>query len=304
MKQKKNLWILIGVFVVVLVLAGAAYQFLSPTLRGNNLMVEGLPEGETVQSSQPEQEEASSDEKNTSQAGTAVESEKSSQSENSSDLESSSQSETFSGAENSSQGENSSKAENSSQGENSSGAKNSSQGENPSKTENSSDSETDAENTSPASESETEPSYLAPDFTVYDAEGSEVTLSSLFGKPTVLNFWASTCPPCRSEMPEFHAVYEEIGDEVQFVMVDCVGVYVGGSMETQEKGQAYIEEQDFTFPVYFDSDMDAVNTYGITSFPTTYFLDEDGNLVTYALGAIDKETLELGISMITEDTAT
>ena len=103
-------------------------------------------------------------------------------------------------------------------------------------------------------------------------------------------------------MPEFHEVYEEIGDEVQFVMVDCVGVYVGGSMETQEKGQAYIEEQKFTFPVYFDRDMDAVNTYGITSFPTTYFLDKDGNLVTYALGAIDRDTLELGISMITEDT--
>ena len=64
MKQKKNLWILIGIFVIVLVLAGAAYQFLSPELQGKNLMVEGLPEGETVQSSQPE--EASSDEKKTS----------------------------------------------------------------------------------------------------------------------------------------------------------------------------------------------------------------------------------------------
>lgn len=241
MKQKKNLWILIGIFVIVLVLAGAAYQFLSPELQGKNLMVEGLPEGETVQSSQPE--ESSSDEKKTPQSETTAEAGNSPETE-----------------------------------------------------------EAPAESSSSASESETESSYLAPDFTVYDADGGEVTLSSLFGKPTVLNFWASTCPPCRSEMPEFHEVYEEIGNKVQFVMVDCVGVYVGGSMETQEKGQAYIEEQKFTFPVYFDRDMDAVNTYGITSFPTTYFLDKDGNLVTYALGAIDRDTLELGISMITEDT--
>lgn len=60
----------------------------------------------------------------------------------------------------------------------------------------------------------------APDFTVWDKDGNEVKLSELLnGKPTVLNFWASTCPPCQMEMPDFHDVYNELGGEVQFLMI-------------------------------------------------------------------------------------
>lgn len=134
----------------------------------------------------------------------------------------------------------------------------------------------------------------APDFTVLDAEGNAVKLSELFGKPIVLNFWASWCPPCKGEMPEFNKVYEEVGRDITFMMVDLVD----GQRETKEKGAEYVKGQGFTFPVYFDTKQDAARKYGIASIPTTIFIDEDGYIVTGAESAIDEKTLQKGIDLI------
>lgn len=137
---------------------------------------------------------------------------------------------------------------------------------------------------------------VAPDFTVYDAQGNPVKLSDFAGKPVVLNFWASWCPPCKSEMPHFNEIYGEVKDTVVFMMVDLTD----GSRETQERGQAYVDEQGFTFPVYFDLDLDAANTYGISSIPTTIFIDADGYAVTGYQGAIDADTLRAAIDLISK----
>ena len=134
----------------------------------------------------------------------------------------------------------------------------------------------------------------APDFTVYDGDGNPVKLSDFVGKPVVLNFWASWCPPCKGEMPDFDGAYRELGENVAFVMVNMTD----GRQETLETAKDFLAGQDFAFPVYFDTDQDAAVTYGVTSLPTTYFIDADGNLAAYAMGAIDRETLDLGISYI------
>ena len=133
----------------------------------------------------------------------------------------------------------------------------------------------------------------AADFTVQDAAGNKVNLSDLFGKPIVLNFWASWCPPCKSEMPDFDEVYKERGSEIQFVMLNAVD----GAHETKESGQSYIAEQGFTFPVYFDTEQDAVRQYGIRAYPTTVFIDSNGFVVTSIEGSIDQATLRKGIDM-------
>ena len=132
----------------------------------------------------------------------------------------------------------------------------------------------------------------APDFTAYDADGNAVQLSDYFGKPLVLNFWASWCGPCKSEMPAFQQAYEQESD-VQFLLVNMTS-----GRETQADAEALLEEEGYTFPVLFDLDLDAAMTYGVAALPTTYFLDAEGNLVAWAQGAINAETLQQGLDMI------
>ena len=136
---------------------------------------------------------------------------------------------------------------------------------------------------------------MAPDFTVYDTDGNPVNLSDYFGKPIVLNFWASWCGPCKAEMPDFEEVYKERGEEIQFLMVNCTG-----GRETLESAKDFIEDSGYTFPVFYDLDLDASMTYGTNSIPVTFFIDPDGHLIAYAQGTTSADVLEQGIGMIAE----
>ena len=110
------------------------------------------------------------------------------------------------------------------------------------------------------------------------------------GKPVVLNFWASWCPPCKAEMPDFDKVSRELDGEVVFMMVNI--------WDTQAAAEAIIDSMGYTFPVYFDLLEDAVGKYGIESIPQTYFIDKWGGLVAHGVGALSEADLRYGISMI------
>ena len=135
---------------------------------------------------------------------------------------------------------------------------------------------------------------LAPDFTAYDLEGNAVSLSGFRGKPVILNFWASWCGPCKSEMPDFQEKYGQYGEEIHFLMVNLTD----GSQETVETAQGFVDGQGYTFPVYFDTDYSGAMAYGVNAVPATYFIDEEGNLVAYGKGALTGETLQRGIDML------
>jgi len=147
-----------------------------------------------------------------------------------------------------------------------------------------------------SAEEATEPNRtMAPDFTVYDREGNEVNLSDYHGKPIVLNFWASWCGPCQMEMPDFHEKHQQLGEDITFLMVNMTD----GARETVEGASEFVAAQGYSFPVFFDTEMNAAATYGVNSLPTTYFIDADGYAIAQAMGAIDKEALQRGIDMIT-----
>ena len=135
---------------------------------------------------------------------------------------------------------------------------------------------------------------LAPDFTVYDLEGNAHKLSDFRGKPVIVNFWASWCGPCKSEMPDFQEKYEEYGETIHFLMVNLTD----GSQETVETASAFVDGQGYTFPVYFDTDYSGAIAYGVSAIPATYFIDENGAMVAYGKAAMSGETLQRGIDML------
>lgn len=134
----------------------------------------------------------------------------------------------------------------------------------------------------------------APDFTVYDGDGKAVKLSDFLGKPVVLNFWATWCSPCKDELPYFNSAYEKMKDEVHFLMIDSADE----QRETVKNGKEFIKKNGYTFPILFDTDSDAAKAYGIDALPTTIFIDSDGNIVAGQTGAIDENTLLVGIGLL------
>ena len=140
----------------------------------------------------------------------------------------------------------------------------------------------------------TKPEALkAPDFTVYDQAGNAVKLSDYFGKPIVLNFWASWCGPCRGEMPVFENAYQQLGSDITFLMVNATG-----GRENLNSAKAFLQNSGYTFPVFFDTEMDAAMTYQVYSLPTTYFSDAEGYLVNHAIGALSESRLQRNLALL------
>lgn len=102
-------------------------------------------------------------------------------------------------------------------------------------------------------------------------DGTFGDFSIYSGKPVVVNFFSSTCPPCLKEMPDFEAVHQEMGDKVAFVGLNV--------MDTPAKGAELKERTGITYDVYRDPRGNLLAQFGGVAMPTTAFIDADGNLV-------------------------
>ncbi len=107
------------------------------------------------------------------------------------------------------------------------------------------------------------------DFVIEDMEGTKVPFSEFKGKTVFINFWATWCPPCIAEMPDIHSLYDEVGSEVEFVMISLD--------QEEEKARKFVANRNFEFPVYFlRSRLPA--SYDTHAIPTTYLLDQNGKI--------------------------
>lgn len=137
------------------------------------------------------------------------------------------------------------------------------------------------------------PSDDAPDFslTLYGSEtradGDTLRISDLEGKPIVMNFWFPSCPPCVAEMPDLERVYQKHkADGVEFIGVQLVG------LDTVDDGKRFINDMGITYPVGADEDASIVPAYGVTSFPTTVFIDRNQGIARKWAGVLNEEKLE------------
>ena len=134
----------------------------------------------------------------------------------------------------------------------------------------------------------------APDVTIVDTDGNEVKLSDFRGTPVILNFWASWCGPCKSEMPHFQEAYETYGEEIQFLMVNMSS----GFGDTRADAQKILDEGGYSFPVYYDDRMECAYAYSVSAIPMTVFIDKNGGIVSYKTGMISAADLDRRILTI------
>jgi peroxiredoxin len=122
---------------------------------------------------------------------------------------------------------------------------------------------------------------VAPDFTLPDLNGTEISLAQYRGKVVLLNFWATWCPPCRLEMPTIEEAYQRYKD--QGFEVVAVSVDAGPQSDVQE----FVHEFDLSFQVLLDPNMEVLHTFQSFSLPTTVVIDRQGVIRSRELGYRD-----------------
>jgi len=119
----------------------------------------------------------------------------------------------------------------------------------------------------------------APDFQLQSLDGQTVSLSGLRGRPVMLNFWATTCPPCRQEMPFFQEVFEDEEWRDQGLVILAVNL-----AEPASRVREFMEDNGLSFPVLLDTELDVGKMYNASRIPVTYFIDKDGIMRDGQLG--------------------
>ncbi len=150
----------------------------------------------------------------------------------------------------------------------------------------------ETEDSTDASSGEQE--YLpAPDFSITDQYGNVHNLSDYKGKIVFLNFWATWCPPCKGELPDIQALYEEStsNEDSDFAVLGVAFPGLGDEQDT-EGVKAFLTENGYTFPVLMDESHELMTPYYITAYPTTFIISPDGLVLGYVPGAMTKDIME------------
>ncbi|MFD1423608.1 TlpA family protein disulfide reductase [Laceyella tengchongensis] len=141
-------------------------------------------------------------------------------------------------------------------------------------------------------ESRPEEGYCAPNFTLRTIDGKKIELYRNQGKPTIINFWATWCPPCKKEMPYFQKAYDQYKDKVNFIMVNET------SQEKDEtKIKPFLDKHGYTFPVVLDPLENkrtvGFDQYGLYGIPATYVVAADGKIQYRFIGGMEEEQMAM-----------
>ena len=132
------------------------------------------------------------------------------------------------------------------------------------------------------------------DFTLVDLEGNEVALSDYKGKKVFINFWATWCGPCRKEMPDVQKISDEASSDELVILAVNVG-------ESKEDVKHFIDQGEFSFKVLLDGEMEVAAKYGVTAFPTSVLIDENGDPITGVRGMMSYDQMKDFISKEKEE---
>lgn len=130
---------------------------------------------------------------------------------------------------------------------------------------------------------------LAPDFTLTNLSGEEVTLSDLRGKHIILNFWATWCPPCEAEMPHFQKYYDKYAEKDN---VEIIGVNATYAKEKVERVEQFVSGYELTFPILLEPTGNVAKQYEVLTIPATFFIDAEGYVQRQIKGPLDLEALQ------------
>jgi len=134
----------------------------------------------------------------------------------------------------------------------------------------------------------------APGFKLPNIDGETVDLDDFKGKPVILNFWATWCPPCRFEMPLLQSAYERYQDQ-ELVVLGINNLF----LDELPKVEQFVTEHRLEFPILLDETGEIHDPlYRVQNLPTTFFVDRQGTIRWIQIGELNQEVLEQQISSI------
>jgi len=122
-----------------------------------------------------------------------------------------------------------------------------------------------------------------PDLAYETFDGDQASLADLAGEPAVVNFWASWCPPCVAEMPDFERVHLDVRDEVRFVGIN--------TQDSLPEAQRLVEETGVTYDLGLDPNGELFREFGVVSMPSTFFVTDEGTVAHRHAGLLTEAQL-------------
>lgn len=133
------------------------------------------------------------------------------------------------------------------------------------------------------------PGNQAPAISAVDLNGA-MTDVQFQGSFTVINFWATWCPPCKAEMPEFEEFYKENAGKIAFYAINI--------QESPERVKTFLKAGKYTMPILLDSNGEIARSYRVNAIPTTIIMDKNGKIVFRKSGAMSKAELDKAVALV------